>query len=621
MKYRAEIDGLRAIAVIPVLLFHAGFELFSGGFVGVDVFFVISGYLITTILIEDLDKNRFSIVSFYERRARRILPALFFMMFLSVPFAWLLMLPDQLKSFSHSLAAVSLFSSNILFWSESDYFAAVAEQKPLLHTWSLAVEEQFYLLFPLFLMLAWRFGKNRVFVMIAIMSGISLLLSEWAWRNSEVANFYLMPTRVWELFFGSIAAFWVQSRGVYKCNILSLIGLSAIFYSIFAFNDATPFPSAWALIPVVGTVLIILFSADETLSTRLLGKKIFVGIGLISYSAYLWHQPLFAFAKISSINSPTPETMVLLCIVSLALAYVSWRYVETPFRNKKRISRRNIFSLSLLGILGFITLGYIGHINDGFEGRFSHDSIALIRTAEPSPNRSECHHSMEESSLMKAPCTYFGVNPSVAVLGNSHGVELSYSLARKLSELNISLEQYTISGCRHDYGLGDETATVCGRWHSKVLKELQDSDAIRTVIVSYRHEAYLEESRYLDGLIDITQKLVAAGKTVILVLQAPLPGAEIDNFIRLSINSELEDVVGLQRLEWGSLYKGKDRLLAMLSEKVLVVDPADLFCDTYSCLVVKDSRALYFDNNHMSLSGADLVAQEIMGKYFLDSVK
>ena len=218
MKYRAEIDGLRALAVVPVIFFHAGFELFSGGFVGVDVFFVISGYLITTILIEDLENQRFSLVNFYERRARRILPALFFVMFVCIPFAWMWMLPSQMKDFSQSLVAVSLFASNVLFWRESGYFDAAAEEKPLLHTWSLAVEEQYYVLFPIFLFLAWRYGKKRVFWMIVAMASISLLLSEWGWRNKATANFYLAPTRAWELFAGSIAAFIVQKNGVRKNN-------------------------------------------------------------------------------------------------------------------------------------------------------------------------------------------------------------------------------------------------------------------------------------------------------------------------------------------------------------------------------------------------------------------
>ena len=362
MKYRAEIDGLRALAVVPVIFFHAGFELFSGGFVGVDVFFVISGYLITTILIEDIENKRFSIANFYERRARRILPALFFVMLVCIPFAWMWMQPSQMKDFSQSLVAVSLFASNILFWRESGYFDAAAEEKPLLHTWSLAVEEQYYVLFPVFLIIAWRFGKNRVFWMIVVMAAISLLLSEWGWRNKATANFYLAPTRVWELFAGSIAAFIVQKKGVQKSNTLALLGLFAIIFSILAYDESTPFPSVYALVPVLGVVLLVLYADKDTLAAKILSTKALLGIGLISYSAYLWHQPLFAFARVYQGGMVAKWTMAMLSILSLAPAYFSWRYVESYYRNKQKISSEGIFLLSGVGLLFFVSLGVLGHL-------------------------------------------------------------------------------------------------------------------------------------------------------------------------------------------------------------------------------------------------------------------
>ena len=362
MKYRAEIDGLRALAVVPAILFHAGFELFSGGFVGVDVFFVISGYLITTILIEDIENRRFSIVNFYERRARRILPALFFVMLVCVPFAWMWMLPSQMKDFSQSLVAVSLFASNVQFWRESGYFDAAAGEMPLLHTWSLAIEEQYYLLFPVFLLLAWRFGKNRVFWMIVVMAAISLLLTEWGWRNKAIANFYLAPTRAWELFAGSIAAFIVQKHGVKKNNPLALLGLSAIIFSIFFYDESTPFPSVYALVPVLGVVLLVLYADKETLAAKLLSTKALVGIGLISYSAYLWHQPLFAYARVFQGGMAAEWQMLMLSLLSLLLAYFSWRYVESFFRNKKIISAKRIFLVSVAGFVFFISIGSIGNL-------------------------------------------------------------------------------------------------------------------------------------------------------------------------------------------------------------------------------------------------------------------
>ena len=468
MKYRAEIDGLRALAVVPVILFHAGFELFSGGFVGVDVFFVISGYLITTILIEDIENQRFSIVNFYERRARRILPALFFVMLVCIPFAWLWMIPSQMKDFSQSLVAVSLFASNILFWRESGYFDAAAEEKPLLHTWSLAVEEQYYVLFPIFLILAWRFGKNRVFWMIVVMAAISLLLSEWGWRNKAAANFYLAPTRAWELFAGSIAAFVVQKQGVQKNNSLATLGLAAIIFSIFFYDETTPFPSVYALVPVIGVVLLVLYAEKDTLAAKVLSTKGFVRVGLISYSAYLWHQPLFAFARIRSLEHPSLLLMSLLSLTSLVLAYFSWRYIEKPFRDKNAVSRTKIFSFSLVFITSFSAAGLSGHFyHKQFEFKWLERQTPYIRSIYEVLNNANISTSnwgaTSETVQEVAPCVFNVMELSsdvetrifecrerhgkgLLVLGDSHAIDLFGVIASR--EEQSFLVGVTQGGCR-----------------------------------------------------------------------------------------------------------------------------------------------------------------------------
>ena len=358
MIYRAEIDGLRALAVIPVILFHAGFELFGGGFVGVDVFFVISGYLITTILIEDIINKRFNIINFYERRARRILPALTVVSFISVIFAWILLPDSYLKRMGDATMGVSAFVSNIVFWLQTNYFSEAAELQPLMHTWSLAVEEQYYILFPIFLILTWRFGKKSVFWIIILMTVISFLISEWGWRNNARANFYLAPTRAWELFAGSIAAFIVQNRGIKSNNLIASIGLIAVFYSFLFYNSSTPFPSVYTLVPVVGVVLIVLYADSKTIVAKLLGNKTLVGIGLISYSAYLWHQPLFAFTRHAANQIHIGyELRFLLIFATFAMAYLSWKYIEKPFRNKSLISQNSIFVISLVSLAGLFLLG------------------------------------------------------------------------------------------------------------------------------------------------------------------------------------------------------------------------------------------------------------------------
>lgn len=257
MKYRPEVDGLRAVAVIPVILFHAGFEHFNGGFIGVDIFFVISGYLITTIILSEHDRGKFSLVNFYERRARRILPPLFVVMLFCLPFAWMWLLPSDMRDFSRSLVSVSTYSSNILFWRETGYWGAANELKPLLHTWSLAVEEQYYLFFPLFLILMWRFRKNWMltFTTLAL---ISLIISQWGAYHRPSANFFLLPSRVWEIAIGvGIAYYLLYNKQKTRAflphklvdEILGLVGLLMIGYATFTFDETTPFPSLYTLIP------------------------------------------------------------------------------------------------------------------------------------------------------------------------------------------------------------------------------------------------------------------------------------------------------------------------------------------------------------------------------------
>lgn len=613
MKYRPEIDGLRALAVVPVILFHAGFGLFGGGFVGVDVFFVISGYLITTILMEDLENDRFSIVDFYERRARRILPALFLVLTVCMALAWILMLPRQMMEFSKSVIAVIFFVSNVLFWRESGYFDTEAEEKPLLHTWSLAVEEQYYLLFPVFLFLAWRFGKRNVLGMIVAMAGVSLFLSEWGWRNAPTANFYLAPTRAWELFAGSIAAFVVQKRGVRANNILSGAGLGAILISVFFYDENLPFPSLYTLLPVGGVVLLVLFAGRDTVAARVLSTRILVGIGLISYSAYLWHQPLFAFARLRSIGAPGWPVMTALSLLTFVLAVLSWRYVERPFRNRTAIPRGRIFSFSAAAGACLAVAGMFGIHTDGARQlRFDPQVLAVFETARPNPLRSQCHWPQFEASLQKDACAYFGQEASVAVMGDSHAAELAYALADVLKPYGESIRQYSISGCRHDYQLAGNEGTVCYRWHQGVIDDLVSNDGIDEVILSYRNEYYLDDPAYRATLVKMAETLLDAGKEVVLVLQAPLAGAHIEKYLGRNLSDLGAAVSGLSVARWREIYSAKDSLLAELPEDVVVVDPVEFFCDDADCLVMADGVARYFDDNHMSVDGARILARALV---------
>ncbi len=371
MKYRSEIDGLRALAVVPVILFHAGFQAFSGGFVGVDVFFVISGYLITTILLADMQAGNFSIVHFYERRVRRILPALFVVMFVSFVFAWFSLLPRDMKQFSEGIVAASAFASNFFFWHASGYFDTATQLQILMHTWSLSVEEQYYVVFPVLLFLAWRLGRRGIAVLLVAGAISSFLLSQYTSTKYPVFDFYWLPTRVWELMTGALVALYYTDHNIKKHKYLhseagSLLGFALIVYSVFAYDRHTPFPGVYTLAPVTGAALIIVFTTRETLVAKVLGSRYLVGIGLISYSAYLWHQPLFAFARRYFLVEPGNVLMSALALLSFPLAYLTWRFVERPFRNRHRFTRKQVFLFGAAGSALFIATGLAGYLSDGF---------------------------------------------------------------------------------------------------------------------------------------------------------------------------------------------------------------------------------------------------------------
>ena len=377
LAYRAEIDGLRALAVVPVVLYHAGIGLFSGGFVGVDVFFVISGYLITGILLADIAAGRYSIARFYERRARRILPALFLVLLACLPAAWLLLLPGELVGFARSLLGTLGFASNITFWLEEGYFATSAEYKPLLHTWSLAVEEQFYLVFPLVLLVLRRASRRTMAALLGAAALASLGLCLFAAWHFQTANFYLAPTRAWELLAGSLCALAGRQDHRPGARWLGWAGMALIVASILLLDGTLPWPSHFTLPTVAGTAALILFARSDAGAGRLLAAPPCVGVGLISYSLYLWHQPLLAFARLRDPAAAPAWLMPGLCLLALALAWASWRFVEQPFRRRSGIgAARPALALAGLATAVLAAFALVAILSGGAAGR-----------PEPTPDR------------------------------------------------------------------------------------------------------------------------------------------------------------------------------------------------------------------------------------------
>jgi len=364
LNYRPEIDGLRAVAVVAVILYHAqitifGYKPFKGGFIGVDIFFVISGYLITSIILKELvTTGSFSFKHFYERRIRRILPLLLVVMLVSLPFSWMYLLPSSLVDFSKSILYSLGFSSNFYFhYSGQIYGAENGLLKPLLHTWSLSVEEQYYILFPIISLITFKYFRKYLIHILILGFIISLGLADWGSRNYSSASFYFPHTRMWELLAGSILAYFEITSGHRSKHktlnlILPFVGLILIGHSILFFNDTMLHPSFYTLSPIIGVCLIIWFSNKDEIITKLLSTKLFVGIGLISYSLYLWHYPIFAFARIQ-FDERGLLKILSICLIILILSIISYYFVERPARNKK-INFKNI--LSILFTVSFLLI-------------------------------------------------------------------------------------------------------------------------------------------------------------------------------------------------------------------------------------------------------------------------
>ena len=659
MIYRREIDGLRAVAVLPVILFHAGFQTFSGGFIGVDVFFVISGYLITTIILFERDIGTFTLVGFYERRARRILPALFVVMLACLPFAWLWMLPVELKNFSQSLIAVCAFASNLLFWRESGYFGGAAELKPLLHTWSLAVEEQYYMLFPIFLVLVGRLGNRVTVSVVAAVALSSLALAQWGVATHPEATFYLLPTRGWEILIGALTAFYLFFRKSQMMSTRSFreaasaAGLVLVAYSVFAFDDSTPFPSVYTLVPALGVVLLILYAEPDTAIGKWLGSRLLVGVGLISYSAYLWHQPLFAFARIRSLESPSTAMLASLAVLSVVLAATSWRFVERRFRDRERTSRRTIFGLAVVFTAVFATVGLAGTRWNGSRDRAR--SLSAIQPGKTVQD-SRCHTVGRRTAVQIANgdmCQLgIGVTPSFVVIGDSHAGAVfeavdAIATARQLAG-------YAVSGgfCAplgNDFRLVKYSEMDCVETTRAALNKIVSSPAIKDVFLVAEWANYTKGGRDQGGrrggmppslamdsegvakavsdntrifersLWKTVELLQRSGKRVVVVKSVPeFKSAVIESISRkVFFGASIANVESYAPRISLNDYQQRNAEIEPIFEKlkgVSFVETKDLFCSDRECSSVsRNGEILFSDTNHLTQRGAELVASRLLG--------
>ena len=502
MLRRKEIDGLRAVAVAPVVLWHAGVNAVSGGFVGVDVFFVISGYLITGLIVSEREAGTFTLARFYERRARRILPALLLVVACFVPFAWLWAPIGLLNGYGRSLAAVTAFISNYVFIGSSGYFVAIGQEKPLLHTWSLAVEEQYYLIFPLLLLMLWRLGRRKVVAALAVGAVLSFGLAELYALRGDGDGFYLLPTRAWELLIGALAALtphdpfapadrWRQG--------LSLAGLAAIVFSVFALDPAAAFPSLYALLPTLGAAAILLSATPGTLVHRLLSSAPFVGLGLISYSAYLWHQPLFVFARLRHVHDVPAPTMAGLVVLTLLLATLSWRFVETPFRDRARVSTKQLVwtlaPASLVLLLVGLGIQQVAHRSPPPALPFRNPTLATIEQRF-APNTGLSPTCNQRDGYRPRPQCQSGPAPTIMVWGDSFAMHLVDGMV--VANPGRATLQATRDSCGPILGVSLLTSKLdaafvenCLAFNEAAMRELKAQPQIVDVVLSSEFAAYL----------------------------------------------------------------------------------------------------------------------------------
>jgi peptidoglycan/LPS O-acetylase OafA/YrhL len=496
LDYRPDIDGLRAVAVLPVVVFHAAItlgeeRLLAGGYVGVDVFFVISGYLITGLLLREHAAGQFKLAHFYERRARRILPALLLVTFSCLPFGWAWFDAAQLEALGGGLAAVALFASNLLFWQRSDYFAPAAESNPLLHTWSLAVEEQFYLLFPLLLWLLWRLWRERGWVALAILAALSLAVAQWTLRESPAAAFYLAHTRAWELLAGGLAAWleWRRGRPApgYASSLAPGAGLVAILAACLLYDEHSGVPGVAALLPAGGALLVIRYGGGQDLASRVLTSRPLVALGLISYSLYLWHQPVLVFARTAAPGDLSPLHMTGLLLLSLCLAWLSYRWVERPFRDRAFLRPASIAGLSFGGSLLLAAAGLALVASAGVPQRLPPlvEALGQYRKypyQQMMRDRACLLHPDQGYADFADEC-FANADQRTVLWGDSHAAALSSALAERLGDGQLS--QLTTASCPPVIGLKLKGVPRCEAINAEILGLIRERPPVALLLHAF----------------------------------------------------------------------------------------------------------------------------------------
>lgn len=646
LSYRPEIDGLRAISVIAVVFYHVEIffndtKLLSGGFIGVDIFFVISGYLITSIIIKEIySTNGFSLLNFYKRRARRILPALFGMIAISIIFAWTYLTPTSFMQYSKSILSSIFFFSNYFFYFEGlVYNAENSLLKPLLHTWSLSVEEQFYIIFPLLLIFISRFFNKNFFLFFLILFFLSFISSIYTTKINSMLSFFSTFSRAWEFIAGSFLAYIEikQKKFKYKdSNFLSILGLILIVCSIFFFNNNTFHPSYITIMPILGAVLIILSPNPKTLVNKILSSFIFVKIGLISYSFYLWHFPVFAFARNRGKELSDFDKIELLA-VTIVLSILSYLFIEKPFRNKNLISFKYIMVIIFIFSSSFVYLNHYSNKTNGFDNRlhvFLKNTQRVLLEHSVKDKDGNCFERIDNF------CSFNKFSKdAVFLIGDSHLEVLSEDLLNRIKQKKMNYISMNRGSCiylpnfKKVYKKNNEEVHNC-TLESKKIIDLEIEKNPNSIIILggnfKEHFNKVQEWEYqselnLKPLEHFTNSIVELLKNdykVVLIYPIPTPEFHVikrlmQDIPKSTFNASKYLTENKLTFDLDKHYSDNINIINSFNnlkhKNLIKVYPEDLFCDKIHklCFTHSDKEIFYSDERHLAREGVKMLNNEI----------
>lgn len=609
-NHRADVDGLRALAVLPVLLFHFHPSAMSGGFIGVDIFFVISGFVISKSILDDLANGKFTVVNFYFKRIRRIFPALTAVLLLTSLAAVLFLLPSDLVDYSQSLAATSAFVSNLYFWKSSGYFAIGAQLRPLLHTWSLAVEEQYYVVAPIAFLLIWSYGKRRWLSYLLPVLLLSFICSIAAIFVAPTANFFLLPTRAWELLCGAIVAFGgikAPARTAFR-EAVALLGLVLIGFGLFVLDEKDAFPGWNALYPCIGTTLLIYAGGTGSVDrppvvNRFLATSPLVAVGRISYSLYLVHWPLVSLARYATLREPTAAEVIFLFGASFILAWLLWKYIELPFRGINFRYRLRTLVGGVCAMLIVALIGGVGVVKQGLPARYPYFSERHIYGVQEWGGDACFQQNASKVTPWDAlACTRaHGSAGRTLVWGDSFAAQYMPGVLRDAKRIDADVLQYTFAGCPPILAYFSLARLGCSQFNGNVLSIIEEQK-IDTVVIAARWSE--TPSRALARLNETVDAIRSRGVRVFVFGQSPEFIADVQHIDFLSKQ------YAEPKASWTIAFDPRlNSSMRSRASDATFVDPLSFLCNGVRCVYRTDKEFLYADYGHFSAAGSLIAVQ------------